>query len=115
MSLKSLRNEKGYTQEAVASHLNITRAAYTNIENGKRQLDSYTIVQLADLYQVPADLILGRTFESADTENQPTAKGDELDDELVNLLVDLSPSEVQRVLDFVAGLKASRKDGASPQ
>jgi len=41
---------------------------------------------------------------------KPTVKDDGLDNELVNLLVDLSPSEVQRVRDFVAGLKASRKE-----
>ena len=113
MELKSLRQSHNYTQEYIANQLGITRAAYTNIENEKRQLDPASIITLANLYNVSADVILGReSFVEAKT---PTANGDGLDEALVNLLVDLSPAEVQRVVDFVAGLIAAREDGASRQ
>lgn len=111
MSLKSLRAEHGYTQEVVAKHLNISRAAYTNIENGKRQMDSDTIIQLADFYGISTDEILDR----AEIKNQPTVKDDELKEALVSFLVDLTPSELQRVRDFVAGIKANRREDAAPQ
>jgi repressor LexA len=38
---------------------------------------------------------------------------DELDNELISLLADLTPDEVVRVLDFVSGLKAARAGAAS--
>ena len=59
MTLKELRNSRGWTQEEVAEKLCITRAAYTNIENGKRQLDAATIIKLVDIFSVSADAILG--------------------------------------------------------
>lgn len=59
MSLKSLRKLRGFTQEDVAGKLCITRAAYTNIENGKRQLDAATIIKLAGILDASADAILG--------------------------------------------------------
>ena len=48
------------------------------------------------------------------TENS-TANGDGLDAQRVNILVGLSPAELQRVSDFVAGLKAARLIDASLQ
>ena len=110
LRLKELRLSSGKTQQSVADYLNISRASYTNIENGKRDPDTQTLIKLAELFSVSIDCLVGR-----ENENQPTANGDGLDEKLVNLLVDLSPSEIQRVRDFVSGLKASRKEESSPQ
>ena len=99
--LKDLRKTRNVTQVKVANYLGITRGAYTNIENGRRQLDPTSICKLADYF--------GVTTEPA--KNQPIADGDELDRELIDLMRDLSPEDFQRVKDFVAGLKAAR--GAS--
>ena len=101
MSLKILRAMRGLTQADVANYLGITRAAYTNIENGKRQLNATLIIKLADILQVSSDEILDRF-------NVSLANELKLDERLTNLLVDLSPVEVQRVIDFVVGLKAAR-------
>ena len=49
LNLKQLRNSLGLSQAEVASHLNISRAAYTNIENGKRDPDTQTL--LAQIYK----------------------------------------------------------------
>ena len=38
---------------------------------------------------------------------------DELDNELLSLLSDLTPAEIVRVVDFVSGLKAAREAAAS--
>lgn len=101
MSLKILRAMRGLTQADVANYLGITRAAYTNIENGKRQLNATLIIKLADILQVSSDEILDRF-------NVSLANEVKLDERLTNLLVDLSPVKVQRVIDFVVGLKAAR-------
>jgi len=59
-NLKKIRKEKGVTQDQIARYLNISRAAYTNIENGKRDPDSQTMIRLADYYGVSVDELLGR-------------------------------------------------------
>ena len=97
---KQIRMRKGLTQAKVAEYLNISRASYTNIENGKRDPDTQTIQQLSDLFNVTVDELLGR---------QQPAPPDDLDDALVRMMMDLSPDEAQRVRDFVAGLKSARK------
>lgn len=57
--LKTLRNQSGETQAELANFLGITRAAYTNIENGKREPDYDTIKKLANHFSVTIDYLLG--------------------------------------------------------
>lgn len=58
--LRELRKSRGKTQADIAEYLGITRAAYTNIENEKRQPDRFTLQRLADYYSVSVDYLLGR-------------------------------------------------------
>lgn len=74
--LKSLRIEKGFTQAYIASILGITRAAYTNIENGKREPDFATIKKLADLYSVTSDFLIGR-YDTLSGPPPPSTPGSE--------------------------------------
>lgn len=106
--LKELRGLNNYTQEDVASYMGITRAAYTNIENGKRQRDEQTIRQLSELYNVSAGCILGMEPIPSDNKEQLLANSEELDNSLVSMLVDLNPQDVQLVQDFVEWLKGVR-------
>lgn len=76
--LKELRGLKNYTQEDVAQYMGITRAAYSNIENGKRQRDEQTIRQLSELYNVSAGCVLGMEPIPTANKNQPLAEGEEL-------------------------------------
>lgn len=58
--LRELRTQKHLTQEQVADKLGITRPAYTAYEAGKRQPDYSSLRQLADLYGVTTDYLLGQ-------------------------------------------------------
>lgn len=60
LRLKELRKQTGETQEQIAALIKITRAAYTNIENGKREPDYETLSLLADHFGVSVDYLLGR-------------------------------------------------------
>ncbi len=60
MKLKEIRQSSGKTQDDVAHYLNIARASYTNIENGKRNPDIQTLILLADYFSVSIDSIVGR-------------------------------------------------------
>lgn len=109
--LKEFRLRANMNQSSVANYLGISRAAYTNIENGKRNLDSSVLLRLSDLFNVSADDILGR-FPS---KKQPAETIDGLREEVIQLLMGLSDADLRRVEDFVAGLKAGRGADAALQ
>ena len=60
LRLKQIRVANGKTQEAVSAYLRIARASYANIENGKRDPDTQTIIALADYFDVTIDELFGR-------------------------------------------------------
>ena len=60
--MKKLRKEQGYTQEQVAKKLNISVAALSRYETGAFEPKSVDlIVDLAFLYKVSTDYLLGKT------------------------------------------------------
>ncbi len=58
---KSIRENLSMTQDQVAEKLGITRAAYTNIENGKRDPDTNALIALAGIFHSSVDYLLGLT------------------------------------------------------
>ncbi len=60
MTLKELRTRKGLTQAEVAEKLNLSRASYTNIENGKRGMEASQIAKLSEILDCSADEIIGK-------------------------------------------------------
>lgn len=61
--LKELRTKHGYTQNEIAKMLGISRAAYTNIENGKREPDFDTLNKLSNIFNVSSDYLLDRNSD----------------------------------------------------
>lgn len=61
--LSELRKDLGYTQEDIASLLNLARSSISNYEQGVNEPSLSTIVMLANLYNVSADYLLCRTKE----------------------------------------------------
>jgi Predicted transcriptional regulators len=57
--IKDLREENHYKQRQVADYLGISQQAYSYYELDKRELPSRHVVNLAKLYQVSTDFILG--------------------------------------------------------
>ncbi len=60
-NLKNLRELHNYSQMHLAKHLQISRTTYANYEQGRREPDYYTLLKIADLYQVSLDFLLGRS------------------------------------------------------
>jgi len=115
--LKVLRKERGLTQVQLAQAIHVERSSVGKYEGNSKIVPSDDVKQrIAEYFDVSIDYLLGRTeVRNSWKSEKPTAQGDGLDEALVNLLVDLTPAEVQRVVDFVAGLKAARTKGASRQ
>lgn len=59
--IKELRVDKDLSQKELADILNVTRSAYSNYENGIRDVPVDVLARLADFYKTSVDYIIGRT------------------------------------------------------
>lgn len=100
MKLKEIREARGLSQRQAALNLNLSPSAYNRYESGQREPSNAMLVAIASYFNVSTDMLLGR--ESIANLPPPC-----LDDALVDLLVSLSPAQVEQVKAFVQGLKAS--------
>lgn len=91
--IKNLRRAEGLTQQEISNMLGITRGAYANIENGKREPDIATMILLADHYGVTVDYLLGH-------DKKPTVVDDGLT-EMERLFLSLPPARREEVLRFM--------------
>lgn len=74
-NLKALRKQKGLKQQEVAEFIGITRAAYANIENGKRETDFTTLKKLADYFNVSIDYLFGKTDDPTPSNEKKQTPG----------------------------------------
>ena len=102
MRLKEVRENRGITQRQAAIGLNLSPTVYNRYENGLREPSNVVLLAMADYFNVTVDELLGR-----EVQQKEPPKGEALDSALVDMLVNLTPDQVQRVQDFVAGLKAA--------
>lgn len=71
--LRTLRAEKGFTQEKIADLLKIPQATYSNLENNKGKLDLNIIEKIATIYEIDMLDILS---DDKLVFNQKNKKGD---------------------------------------
>lgn len=62
--LKSLRAERKWTQQDVATRLGIDRTTYAKYESGASEPNFEMLVALTTIFEVPTDLLLGKTMLS---------------------------------------------------
>ena len=67
--LAVLRKLKKLKQSDIANYLGLTTAGYQNYVNGRREASYKVLIELADLFDVTIDYILGRSDEIPDTVN----------------------------------------------
>lgn len=102
-TIKSLRKKKGLSQAQIAIKLGITQGAVSQWEHGLTEPASDQLLALAQIFGVSVYELKG---VDEPKQKEPATDGG-LDSQLVEMLVSLSPEQVQRVQDFVAGMKAS--------
>lgn len=101
--IKEARLAKGLTQKQLGDLVGWSYSTISLYESGGRKPEPETLLTLANILGVSTDYLLGRDDEQ-DTKKEP-AIPDRLDDALIEMLVNLSPEEAQRVQDFVSGPK----------
>ena len=60
-NIRSIRIDKGYTQDQIAKCLGISQNTYSQYEIGVLNYPLDAVVKLADFYGVSTDYLLGRT------------------------------------------------------
>src|SRR5690625_395002 len=68
--LKNLREEKGYLQKFVADKIGVKSNTLSGYENGTRTPDPGMIIDLAKLYGVTTDYLLGHSDDPELTEDE---------------------------------------------
>jgi repressor LexA len=63
-ALYNIRKYKDLTQEEMALFLNLSRQRYANYENGTREPDNKTLVQIANKLEVSTDFLLDNNTKS---------------------------------------------------
>ena len=61
-NLKTLRKQKGFTQEELAARLNIVRQTVSKWEKGLSVPDAELLTRLAEVLEVPVSTLLGSTI-----------------------------------------------------
>ena len=84
MRLKNARNEKKYTQEFVAEHVNISPDLLRNIENGRNIGSIPTLLNLCNFLEITPDFL----FEPLLTTHKDT-----LDTKLQEHIASISPKD----------------------
>lgn len=60
--LKHQREAHGYTQKQMAELLKIAPRSYQRYELGEREPNIETLVQIADIFKISLDNLIGRDF-----------------------------------------------------
>lgn len=63
-NIRKFRKEKNYTLKYVTEKLSMAESTLSKIENGQQNLYADTAVQLAELFNVSVDELLGREWDN---------------------------------------------------
>lgn len=58
-NIKTIRKKRGMKQAEVASLLNVSQGTYSQWENGKARVTDEALIQLANIFDVSTDYLLG--------------------------------------------------------
>lgn len=117
--LRSVRIDRGLTQQQVSDELGVTKATYSGYETGRREPDVKKIKLLAKILKTTGDHLLGtEKYLRQDLEQKeppiPTLAdtGDpelnELHKELLNLILSTPPSKLQEGINYLRYLSSEK-------
>ena len=99
--LKTLRTDKHLSQQELATRLGISKSAVSMYEQGRREPDFDILNKIADIFQVDADYLLGRS--SLSHEPEPATIAAHLDTS------DLTQAELDDVEKYIQFIRSKRK------
>jgi transcriptional regulator with XRE-family HTH domain len=99
--VRTEREYLGLSQEQVSRALNVSRAAVSAIETGRRKVSSVELARLAKLFGTTTDRLLGSAIAADDSATQ-----------LFRATKDLSDNDKEQVLRFAEFLSNSASSSA---
>lgn len=109
MRLKELRKNNHKTQEEMAALIGVTRGAYGNIENGRREPDFATLTTLAEYFGVSVDYLMGRNERTPTVTKNPGSKLTVGESSLLQIFRELNEEGQEKLLDIADDLIQSGK------
>lgn len=94
--LRSLRIEKGLTQESIASYAGVNTSHISNIENGHVKISLTTLVAVCNALDVTVDYILSDEYNNASSA---------LDQSILETLKSCDKDTKERILKIIQILK----------
>jgi transcriptional regulator with XRE-family HTH domain len=113
--LKDLREEKNYTQEYLATELDISQKTYSNMENGKSRIFLHQILKLAEVYKMNPVALTERLFETSPSDikriekNHPEASSYEINHGINSHLPFEYIAELKQTVDELRELNAYKE------
>lgn len=106
---KQARMDAGLSQKSAAISLGVKPPSMSDWENGKAMPTYDHLMDMASLYNVSIEYLLGHS----EIKKEPAVKDGELKDEIIDQIRDLPDAALCRVSDFLSGLRAGREIGAA--
>lgn len=75
-NLRTIREDRGYTQKQIAEVLETTRQYYSDYENGKREIPIRVYIKLSKFYGVSIDYLAGLEERKETKRNGLNVKAD---------------------------------------
>lgn len=75
-NLRTIREDRGYTQKQIAEVLETTRQYYSDYENGKRDIPIRVYITLSKFYGVSIDYLAGQVELTEVKDNGSKEKAD---------------------------------------
>lgn len=82
-NLKTLRKEKGFTQEALAAKLNVVRQTLSKWEKGLSVPDAEMLKQIAEILEVDVSQLLGADIIKEENKNEVAEQLARINEQLV--------------------------------
>ncbi|WP_312648977.1 helix-turn-helix domain-containing protein [Aminipila sp.] len=83
-NLKTIRNQKGMSQETLAQQLNVVRQTISKWEKGLSVPDAEMLTRISDLFEIPVSQLLGVKIEAEKNTNEVAAQLAILNEQLAN-------------------------------
>lgn len=112
--IREARKAKGLTLKELGKAIGVAESTVSMYENGKREPDNSTLVKIANTLEVSTDYLLCQVDDPQEKKEVQQSEIPGLPDEdLIQLITNLTQHDAQRVRDFVEGLKAAREAQSS--
>lgn len=102
-NIELLRRQKGLSTKELADIIGVSASAVSQWENGAKNPRKDKLEKLADALDTSVDFLLGK-------KESPAQEMDRTEQQIWNIVKDLTPGEKKHVLSYLAGLTASREE-----